>query len=135
MATAEQAMAPPTHEHHRGRPVIVDERPLRRILSPRNHSTSTTRHAKWDSPTDSHRSFNERVEHEKYLARVVSEGLDAQDSEALEGSTFGEDGSRHSWTPSESGEPFFGVNFDAGPSPPTVPAGYKPMWNDQDKQW
>lgn len=59
-------------EHDRGRPVIVDERPLRRIpsigavVAPRRHrSPSRTKHVMWDSPSNSHTSFNSRLRREE----------------------------------------------------------------------
>ncbi|CAG8952646.1 hypothetical protein HYFRA_00009754 [Hymenoscyphus fraxineus] len=71
-------IAPPfrSHERERGRPVIVDERPFRRNpsvgavvgdrLTPRNsREYSRTRHVTWDSPSNSHTSFNSRLRREE----------------------------------------------------------------------
>ncbi|TVY46974.1 hypothetical protein LOCC1_G002877 [Lachnellula occidentalis] len=73
--TAPSSPASPAYraaEHDRGRPVIVDERPLRRIpsigavIAPRqNRSPSRNRPVIWDSPSNSHTSFNSRLRREE----------------------------------------------------------------------
>lgn len=73
--TAPASPASPGHrmlDRERGRPVIVDERPLRRlpsieavISSRRPRSQSRNRHVIWDSPSSSHTSFNSRLRREQ----------------------------------------------------------------------
>lgn len=79
-------ISPPfrSHERERGRPVIVDERPLRRNpsigavvgdrLTPRNsRDYSRTRNVIWDSPSNSHTSFNSRLRREEEEANRLHE--------------------------------------------------------------
>ncbi|KAF4619028.1 hypothetical protein G7Y89_g14819 [Cudoniella acicularis] len=87
-----------THERERGRPVIVDERPLRRVPSVgavvsdrprRSHSIDRNRHVAWDSPSSSHTSFNSRLrleeeEIERQRLREIERKLRLKDIEAAE---------------------------------------------------
>ncbi|TVY62824.1 hypothetical protein LSUE1_G009823 [Lachnellula suecica] len=73
--TAPASPASPAYlavEHDRGRPIIVDERPLHRnpsvsaVVAPRRHrSPSRNRHVMWESPSNSHTSFNSRLRREE----------------------------------------------------------------------
>jgi hypothetical protein len=93
--TAPSSPATPTyrssHENVRGRPIIVDERPLRRIIpsmgavisdrrpmtprSSREHSRPRSQRV-WDSPSSSHTSFNSRLRHEEEeIARLRAQEL------------------------------------------------------------
>ncbi|KAH6668741.1 hypothetical protein B0J14DRAFT_619487 [Halenospora varia] len=94
-----------SHDGHRerGRPVIVDERPLRRVPSVgavvsdrprRSHSIDRNRTrrmsgATWDSPSSSHTSFNSRLRlEEEEIERIrlaeIQRQLRAKDIEAAE---------------------------------------------------
>lgn len=89
--TAPSSPASPAYraaEHDRGRPVIVDERPLHRIPSigavvapRRNRSQSRNRHVIWDSPSNSHTSFNSRLrreEEERELERIRQRDIEKE---------------------------------------------------------
>lgn len=82
-------ISPPFRSHERGRPVIVDERPLRRNpsvgavvgdrLTPRNsRDYSRTRNVVWDSPSSSHTSFNSRLRREEEEANRLHEEREQQ---------------------------------------------------------
>lgn len=65
-------------EHSRGRPIIVDERPLLAIAAPRRRSPSRSRHAIWDSPSTSHASFNSRLRREEEELRLRQREIDIE---------------------------------------------------------
>jgi len=54
----------PSSPDPKGRPIIVDERPLYRPTTPRQRSHSRPRYG-WDSPSTSHTSFDHRAERER----------------------------------------------------------------------